>query len=231
MGISYNPNIVSDNMLVNLDVGNIKSYTNNATNIKNLINLNSNTGANIIASPIYSSNNKGYLTLNGTSQYIHRKIFPAISSADELSYNVWIRILSYPGSGQQGIIFGTEDVYICSFVENSGNLGFSFLLGGGPGYDFTNIYSLPLNTWLNLCVTVSVSDSARIYINGNLISTIASPVGMIAAFSWYAVSVNNSLVIIGHVNCDFSYLSIYDRVLSQDEILRNFNALRGRFSI
>ena len=67
MGTSYNPKIITNGLILNLDAGNKKSYSGTGSNFydiqknKNIITLNN--------SPTFSSSNGGYLTFNGTTQY------------------------------------------------------------------------------------------------------------------------------------------------------------------
>lgn len=64
MGIAYNTSIVRDGLLLHLDAANVKSYPGSGTTWNDL----SGKGSNgiLVNGPVYSSNGKGSITLDGT---------------------------------------------------------------------------------------------------------------------------------------------------------------------
>lgn len=83
-------------------------------------------------------------------------------------------------------------------------------------------------TWRIFASTVDYSaDSYGFYVNGaKLAQSSAGANGGPAGISigGYSVATENS-------DGQFSFVQIYDRVLSDDEILQNYNALKGRFGL
>jgi len=66
----YNgPTIVTNGLVMYLDLGNKKSYPGSGTSLTDITNLGGTVAT--AGSPTFSANNLGYMTFNGTSQYIN----------------------------------------------------------------------------------------------------------------------------------------------------------------
>lgn len=90
---------------------------------------------------------------------------------------------------------------------------------------------VPLNTWKNICCTWKSSGSSTVYVNGELVGS--RSISAIPNTNPTA----NGIIGLGHGNAD-SYFNgkipstkIYNRQLSSAEVMQNFNATRGRYSI
>jgi hypothetical protein len=129
----------------------------------------------------------------------------------------WQWILSYgaPGTGQSMFI---------GFAAGMNQIRF----GGYNGNDL--IYNKTSGTWagqwVNICGTYS-GTTAKLYINGQLAQT--------GTFTWNTTKGINS---IGRqtngnefTNGKISYISYYSKVLSDDEVLQNYNAIRVRYGL
>lgn len=156
----------------------------------------------------------------------------------EGTVNVWIYPTSYNGGNG---IFVNNDSTGYNYVDwlwigpYSGT--FYFRLGDGStccNNDLTiaNYNSVvPVNTWTNLCCTWKSGGTSAIYINGSL--NTSRSISSIPATN----PTSTGLFGCGHANAD-SYFNgkmpnaaIYNRQLTADEVLQNFNALRKVYGI
>jgi hypothetical protein len=100
-----------------------------------------------------------------------------------------------------------------------------FYLGSGHLYA---TYPLVINIWYYVCVTYN-NGNPTIYINGILNNTV------VATISFGGIASNNDIGRLGdgrqYFNGRISNLQVYNRVLSAQEILQNYNATKTRFGL
>lgn len=219
MSVTYSPKIVSDNLLLNYDPGNPKSYPGSGTHVNDLSgNGNHGTLVNGV-SPITSSK-LGYFNFDGTDDYIN------CGSGVQLSNNFTLSIwLLNPNGG---------------FLIDQGNIGndpTGCLEWFGSTLQFNNLttgvsanfaYSVLQNGQWNNVVTTFSSRTTGFFINGQLDSykftgtTTFTPTGILKigrrAFSTSSIYSGG----IGPV-------MIYNRPLTPAEVLQNYNAVKTRF--
>ena len=225
MALQHSPSIVTDGLVLCLDAANPKSYPGSGTAWTDLSG-NGNTGT-LTNGPTYSSGNAGYLTLDGSNDYINGTSISSQLTTD-ITAEAWVYVSSA----------GVDWVRIIGTGGNTGNRTFGLwyasnrrLLWQRYGTADPTIYPtspiLQLNTWHHVAATTSGSSHA-LYLDGVSIGTNT------AAGPW---SASNEAVTIGFAgfhtyhNGRISNARLYTRGLSTTEILQNFNALRGRFGI
>ena len=149
----------------------------------------------------------------------------------------------------------------CKWTQTSGfSTLFAFAQTSGPGYYLTldksllrenafffdyfdgssfrgiqgNINSITQNAWINLTATSasnSVSDM-KVYQNGILTSYTNRGVGTPATPDYSGSNLQiGARGSGGYLQGNISSCMVYNRALNEQEILQNFNALRGRFNI
>ena len=157
----------------------------------------------------------------------------------EGTINVWIYPTRYNGSN--GIfVNNNSDGY--NYVDwlwiGPYSNTFYFRLGDGStccNNDLTfGSYSsvVPLNTWTNLCCTWKSGVTSAIYINGSLYtsrSISAIPSTNPASTGLFGVGHGGNGD--SYFNGKMSNAAIYNRQLTADEVLQNFNSLRRVYSI
>ena len=212
MGITYNPRIVSDGLVLCLDAGNPKSYPGSGTTWTDLSGR-GNTGT-LTNGPTYNSENGGSLVFDGTDDYVQftstsvqtvcfwGRMDPTIPLSAALvatSATGDGALRTYPVAGTFWATPNSDDFhqgYVSSLMIN----GVSNLSGGSaltiPGGRtlFQDFYVGAIGNARNIS-TISHTFMGRVY-KGRV----------------YAV-----------------YL--YNRQLTQVELSQNFNALRGRYGI
>jgi hypothetical protein len=226
MGVSYNPQIVTNGLVLCLDAANTKSYPGSGTTWTDLSAFGNN--GTLTNGPTYSSANGGSLAFNGTN-YISS--FPTqISTTGSRTVSCFFRtnVTTRNGlCGTRGNAVATGWVLTVN-QPLSGSL--NYFHTAGSGIDVAA--GISINTWYNACVTYDVATAtATLYLNG---AQIGSPV---TSFSAMTPSVFNGAIgaedgqFNNKFNGNIAQVQVYNRALTATEIQQNFNALRGRFGI
>ncbi len=221
MAVSYNTSIVTNGLVLALDAANSKSYPGAGTDWNDLSG-NSNNGV-LTGGPGYNSSNNGYITFDGTNDYVDTgKTATQLGIYDaNYTFDAWV----YPTN-----LAGDKPMFGTATTASRQGLHLVFRNGtiyqGHYGSDF-GAGSATLNSWNHISYTyVQSTGAASIYKNGILqgTGTIASFIGttniLLASWGGYAYFLGNG-----------SSYKIYNRALSASEISQNFNALRGRYAL
>jgi hypothetical protein len=250
MGVAYGfagPKIIKDGLILYLDAGNPNSYNLTKQNMwKDLIR---NNNGNLINNPIFISSKdassikcgtdvtNAYIEILdnnildfGTNNFTVEYWFKKLQATSGFS-NIW-----GPTKWNTGGNPGTNEWYLG--IGNGTN-------GSGDTYAFgvevgSTLYStgessetLSLNTWYQL-VGIRNGNKLQTYLNAILKQDV-SPAGFTAASSINNIGRNlriaNSNLNSYYTNCEISSLKIYNRALTSTEILQNYNATKGRFSL
>lgn len=217
------PDIITDRLILALDAANKKSYSGSGSVWTNLSNQSSN--ATLVNSPTFSNNNSGILQFNGSNQYATSTF--SNTSFTQLTFVAFLYRVT-TGTGGAGIIFNrggggnVTGMNIC--YPNSNNLGYHWN-DDSETYLYDSGLSVPVNVWSYCALSVN-STRALFCVNGNFINRI---------YSHASTSIGAGLQIGADVptnryyQSNFASVYLYDRALSQTEILQNYNATKSRF--
>lgn len=215
MALSHSPSIVTNGLTLCLDAANIKSYPGSGTTWFDLSSPKNN--GTLVGSPTFSNNT---FTFNGTTQYVTGSGTPlGISSYTK---SVWFKLNATADNNTLSSQTGGHFMYFG---------GTSKLYCGHS--DWANYQSYPSTTtfsnsvWYNACLTFDTTNGMTLYVNGVLDSTYTvlktglpgtgqCNVGCFGAGG----NLLNGLV---------GQALVYNRVLSAQEVLQNYNAIKGRF--
>lgn len=225
MSIGYNPKIITDGLVLALDAANVKSYPGSGTTWYDLSGNNRNGTVN--GAPTYTANS---FTLNGNGDFFDcgsntitgSSAFTLMSWFKTSTVSKYSGVISIGGSGN-GPYIGTV---AAAQVGTANSIGGGFY-GNNWGTGITTV-----NAWVHLAMTYAggTNGLTTFYVNGisilnqNFSGTPNTPANLIR---------------VGRIGTDTIYdlngsvasASIYDRQLSNAEILQNFNALKGRYGI
>jgi hypothetical protein len=221
-----------DGLKLYLDAGKGLSYSGSGSNWVDLSG-NYNNGT-LINGPTFNSANEGTIAFDGTNDYISFNTQPLSSTAFTIILNFKVssfttdngayrRLIAINGTGYTGNTFSL-------FVSNTGQIG--YLLGNGSGNleDYTNTVGVPvleLNKWYHVCLTFNGTQK-KLYIGGNLIVTNTSS-------TTFTNPLNNKLILgsyngsIGCLQGSIGAVHIYDRALSDSEVLSNYAIYSNRY--
>jgi hypothetical protein len=225
MSIQGNPYAINDSSLVFcLDAANPKSYINGSTTWTDLSG-NGNNGT-LTNGPTFDSTNGGSIAFDGIDDKV---TFPnnTFTTSAGVTVEVWFKTSS--GTKYQDI-FDLADAYGIWIVTNYSGAGTGKILTGFntlTGYMSSNYV---INTWYQVVLAGSGTSNYQ-YINGALTATASQTV---------TTSINFNTARIGNVDGDraaeylvgnVSSLKIYNRNLTSQEILQNYNAVKSRFGL
>lgn len=219
------------------DFAQIRSYPGSGTSVTDLSG-NSTTGT-LVNSPTFSTGNGGYLSFNGTNNYINYGSNIGISNItydSDGTFCMWI----YPTRNNQFLI-GKND------GSNALGYGYVIFINSGNGISFTDIRDvsngrynstsgLTLNTWNHITVVWVTSTGAYFYINGSAGGSPASYLGsgikrddqsFNLQFGFYTFADGAQLYYAGNM----SELQIYKRALTSTEVLTNYQATKSRYGL
>jgi len=212
------PDIVTNGLTLLLDAGYVSSYPRSGSRWDDL-SFSGNNGT-LINTPTFSSSNNGYLTFNGSNQYVNVAGTPVGITA--YTKNVWFylnstadnNLLSSDTGGHFMYFAGSNKLY-CGH-SNWGNYGV---------YPSTTSFSN--GVWYNVCLTFDTTNGFILYVNGVQDSTYTAqktPVSGNGSTRIGSYGAGGNLL-----NGRVSIAMTYNRVLSSTEVLTNFNSFSSRF--
>jgi len=191
----------------------------------------SNKNGQLYNLPTYSSDNMGSLTFGGYNDivYVPSTSGDILNPSSYLTVLVWVYIDTTPDRNRFIVAKGWGDSY--ELLINSANVGFHILNTPSSGKTVSSTYPLLTRTWYQI-VGVYNSIDLRLYINGYL-NNVASfnlpirsyplSIGIGGIQHMTTAYPNNG--IIGEI----SYVQIYNKALSDVDILQNYNSLKMRY--
>jgi hypothetical protein len=214
-----NGKIVTSGLVLALDAADRNSYPGSGTTW-NDVSGNGNNGT-LINGPTFNSGNGGSIVFDGVDDYV---------SGPLSTINTWTISLWYLSKN----ISSTLVYYPFSCAALTG-LGFGGTLDGSTQnrwyfFDGTTVLSnsntaVIINSWYNLVVT-KISTSYSLYTNSNLS---LSATGVDLACTQY--NLGRRADGIWYINGNIAQASIYNRALSSQEVLQNYNAQKSRFNL
>ena len=220
--IAYYGNIVTDGLILDLDAAKKDSYPGSGNTWRD-ISGNGNNGT-LTNDPTYDSANGGSIVFDGTNDYINCGNNSSVQITVG-SINAWFKG-NQQGGDYNGIVVKQSSWGIFMFQNNL------YVYDWGNAIGRNTSVSVSDNIWRNVCLTFSEtigtpSNNAIVYINGSSILT-----------TTVKNEAQNQPLLIGYGNSGAQYLrgsisntQIYNRVLSSQEVLQNYNAQKGRFGL
>jgi hypothetical protein len=229
MGLAHSPRIVTDGLVLCLDAANQKSYPGTGT-VWTDLSGNGNNGT-LTNGPTYSSANSGSIVFDGVDDYALITNSSPLGQSLNWTINAWVK---YNSTGYTSWMIITDQatytsasnymMWLSSDAPATGKLLSAY--DGGWHYGTIRLYP---DIWYNVCLTRQ-SNVVRYYINGafDIQKTLANTLTLNTGNVGIGSHPNN----LGYrTNGNISSVKIYNRVLSDQEVQQNFNALRGRYGL
>jgi hypothetical protein len=217
MGLKHHPRIVTSGLIFYLDAANTRSYSGSGLTANGLVGI----GATLVSGVGFGTTNNGYLIFNG-SNYVNIPNDNFIYGASSRTIMSWSRITSNDGSTHASFAYGTNGTNQAFFIGVSGLNPFC----GAWGNDLTSSgVPVSLNSWFH---TACVFDgtTAYLYVNGLLATSTAKAWNTVNVSKTYiGRQVDNAQYWNGHI----SQVQLYNRALTSQEVLQNYNATKMRY--
>jgi len=218
MAFQYSPKIATDGLILYLDSANSRSYPGSGTTWSDISRNNNDA---VLFNSSFSSDNMGSMVLNGTNTYAYG-ISPSIGS--EGTVNIWFKqSVAGNNKGIFSIIPETPGIGYALFYIGSGN---QLTIYNGTSYSS----SVPISdtySW-NMATYAWSGASASIYINADDSTSVTSSISF-PTFGDYYVGVYSTLSPTSFFDGRISNVQVYNRMLSFDEISKNYLAIRSRY--
>ena len=222
MAFNFSPKVVTDGLVLYLDAANSKSIVSGSTTWNDL--SRGGTNATLINGPTFNSGSGGNIIFDGVNDYVNlgNTSNTLFSHTSPWSVQFTVKIvnfiggITYPGFMVKGAAAGSGVLvyYVSSglmyWKHNNANIA---------------ITTLVTNRIYTIAFTYSGSGNISAYINGNFVTTAGTMVSTDTLSSLYLGRGdqygNNGL---------YSFLK-YNRSLTSEEILQNYNATKRRFGL
>jgi hypothetical protein len=226
VGVFSGPRTPSTEGLVfALDASNSKSYPGSGTSWTDLSG-NGNTGT-LVNGPTFNSSNKGSIVFDGIDDYANIPNSTSLQITQNITLTSWLK--TNWNSNTNVILDDLGAVPFASWglwITSNGKIGW---YDNGSALFRESATSVNTNLPVNIC-SVLTGTTVRFYINGVLDAN---------SYTVPALVSNSDVKAIGrradgggfNFRGDLYYCSIYNRAINSNEVVRNFNSMRGRFGI
>jgi hypothetical protein len=225
--ITYYGNIVKDGLVLLLDAAKKDSYPGSGTLWRD-VSGNGNNGT-LINGPTFNSDNGGSIVFDGVNDYVQVSSQSSLRNVSQFTMLCWMKrrtstskiILGQLTNVSNDVTFELWDDNRAYFEVGNGSNSYGFITN--------NSTSWQLLTMVFDGTQIGNSNRLKGYINGNLLSlTYSSTIPSTTA------NLTNDLMIGGNILSNYSdgnisLVQIYNRVLSDTEVLQNYNATKNRY--
>ena len=222
MGTKYNPRIVTNNLTSYLDAGNPRSYSGSGITVNGLV---GGIGGTLVNGIGFSSSNSGTFVLDGTNDYINGDTTSNNFTGD-LSAEIWFNLSATANDWVRVIGKGDISNRTFGFWYNTFDSVFLYQRYGASSI-VSGVYSISIqtNTWYHVIVTSSGS-THKIYLNGVDVQTQTGSGPFYSSSSTLKVGYGE---IHTYHNGRIGLYRIYNRALTAQEVLQNYNATKMRY--
>ena len=224
MGTSYNSSIVTDGLVLCLDAANPRSYPGSGTSWLDLSG-NGNNGT-LTNGPTFSSANAGSIAFDGSNDYAKNDSPNLPTGNVTATICAWLYRIN-TSSQWQGIAgWGNRFTGESALLDmNQSRLSFS-TWGSQNSQDLISSYTVPANTWKYVVGSIS-NKNIKLYQDGiNVLDSAITNTPSVASTQLRIATTDYPGRLL---QCNIAMVQIYNKVLSSDEIRKNYNATRGRY--
>jgi hypothetical protein len=238
MGFYRGPSIIKDGLVLYLDAANTKSYPGSGTTWFDKSG-NGNNGT-LTNGPTFSSDNLGSISFDGVNDSVQITKVPSIDFTPTSSFTmmVWAKVLGLSGdftSTRTSTVFGRGGTAgsVGIGVRSTANT-FTWRIGSRAVNDIQTSISFTSGTidFLGLVYTPTFQ---YIYRNGILINTQDTSGGVGGSFDNNAYAMGINLAVTGgsgaFMNGNVYNAMMYNRALTSQEVLQNYNATKSRYNL
>ena len=234
---SITTGIIADGLVYNLDAAN-RASTIPITAVPNLLNTTNTSESGSLYQGTYQPTNSGVIDLDGIDDYIELSTPLLTFGNDPFTISMWWYLDSLLNTGSPGgqhsrlidnsVSLNSTEI---AFLIDSSGASFAYI---GQVVAKTSNSTFSINNWFNIVLTreqTSPNHTFKTYKNASQVSSQSISKNL---------SANNTTLIgkatrsgytnAGMINGQLGNVQIYNRALPANEVLHNYNALKGRFT-
>jgi hypothetical protein len=216
MAVKAGPRVVKEGLILHVDAAVSRSYSGTGLTVNGLV---GGIGGTLVNGVGFGTTDNGYFIFDGTNDYINFGNSSTLQQSTG-SLSAWTKASS-PGSGYRGII-AKQGAYGLFYTD-------SVLVAYDWAADTPRSTGINIadNTWKNVVLTYQsgVSNGTRIYINGVSVLTATITIQSQVANLFGGAEANAGQ----YAACQISSFNMYNRALTAQEVLQNYNTTKGRF--
>ena len=242
MAGSTGPEIITDGLVLALDAANHKSYPGSGATVSDL-SRRGNTGTLANGMALVTDSVAGLCFdgdgINDNIQFAESADTKGTDN-NAITYECWVK-REGASSGSPRLMSTDASDYNGLFIDSSGNGILYWRINiGNSSKDRTYSSGLTLNEWTHVVGTAEYNGSSSytqaLYINGQSVSSITAAASgtwgdgtsrVFAIFSNVEETHQNNNCLNGKV----ALANVYNKALSSQEVLQNYNATNGRFGL
>ena len=222
MAFNFSPKAVTDGLVLYLDAANTKSYVSGSTTWNDL--SRGGTNATLIDGPTFSSANGGAIVLDGVNDYVATSniqttsnfTYDFIFDTSNLTNSINELVKGTAGYGGQNIAFHSTNSNI--LVASTNNSYFIYF----TGYNWFTDRGLHNYT---ITMEYTATTTFKLYVDGVLRNTRSE-----SNFNNFLPAFN-SISYANGTSYSAYLFRLYNRTLSAQEVLQNYNATKARYRL
>ena len=214
-----NTDFITDGLVLNLDAGDTSSYPGTGTD---WFDLTGNNDGTLINGPTFDSANGGSILFDGVNDYVITDTTKTdFTTTNQITIGTWFKINTF--TNVRGLF---------QFANGLTN-GNPWILvrtnGGGLTYYVNKTYigTHSINTTGIQYINLTYDGTTwRVYLNGVLQGLTVCGIGTNGGNNLY---IGNGYA--GYLNMNYYNFHVYDKALTDSEVLQNYNATKDRFGL
>ena len=228
MGAYGGPDIITDGLVLALDAASERSYPGTGTSWYDLT-KESNNGS-LINGPLFSNDNYGVIDFDGVNDWSLILSSPAFTVNTRTVEIIFRMNGSYSNYSPLAVYANGSSTVNRIWLGVQAN---KFQMHGWGTVDPICTTTIDSDEWYVCTFSYNKPTQAmKVYTNGALESSVTNTQGGVSASSsnnWYLASIPGGWQGVTYSNTSIASFKIYDRILSDDEVLQNYNAQKNRF--
>ena len=216
--------IVTNGLTLNLDASKTESYPGSGNTWYDI--SGNSLNANLVNGPAFNSSNGGSIVFDGSNDYGEISNDSRLNASTQ-TISVWYRATNLPTNWAN--LVGKHDFnasqfgYLLTDRNNfyvKGTNAQQYNVGNGNGI---------INTWYFVTATININSLLKFYLNGSFINS--SGVGNFTITN-QPLRIGRSVDLYWNLfKGNIGQIMIHNRVLTDAEVLQNYNATRSRFGL
>jgi len=234
---SIGSNIVTDGLVIMLDAGNVKSYPGSGLVWYDLSgNENNGTLDNVIYDGDMNFDGTGTVdgVTPGSNVIINENITNTSNYSNGCTYNIWFNV-NNSAVNRMSLFYGANTIRHIELYSSNKYFRTEAALQNGYSFGSGVFTDNVRNQWSNISIVFANNETnrpVRWYQNGKLFYTGSLDNGTYTGTEYFSFSrIGRSTGYAKSFHGKINLFSIYSKILTDNEILQNYNVIKNRFGL